>query len=65
MKFSGSSYSVDKEEEAKLLHRVEMLSETISPKQKVHLTLITTYGLIHGKHSGKIQKVVTIDDLFS
>lgn len=27
--------------------------------------IIITYGLVHGKHSGKIQKVVTIDDLFT
>lgn len=29
------------------------------------ITLITTFGLIHGKHSGNIQKVVTIDELFT
>ena len=53
-----------KEEEAKMLHRVESLKESLAAKQKVHLTLITTYGLVQGKHSGKVQKVVTCDDLF-
>ena len=65
MKFYSSSYSIDKEEEAKILNRVETLKKTLSAKQTVHITLITTYGLVHGKHSGKIQKVVTIDDLFT
>jgi AAA+ ATPase superfamily predicted ATPase len=65
MKFSGSPYTIDKEEEAKMLHRVDLLKETLSPKQKVHLTLITTYGLLPGKHSGKVQKVLTCDDLFT
>lgn len=65
MKFSSTPYTIDKEEEAKMLHRVEMLSGTLSAKQRVHLTLITTYGLMHGKHAGKVQKVVTCDDLFS
>jgi hypothetical protein len=64
MKFSGSPYSIDKEEEAKMLYRVELLKESLAAKQKVHLTLITTYGLVQGKHSGKVQKVVTCDDLF-
>jgi hypothetical protein len=65
MKFSGSPYSIDKEEEAKMLHRVDLLKETLSSKQKVHLILVTTFGLVYGKHIGKIQKVITIDDLFS
>ena len=56
---------VDKEEEAKMLHRVEMLKETLSSKQTVHLTLITTFGLVHGKHGGKVRKTITIDNLFT
>ena len=65
MKFYSSSYSIDKDEESKMLYRVEMLKKTLSAKQTVHLTLVTTYGLVHGKHSGKIQSVLTIDDLFT
>jgi hypothetical protein len=65
MKFSSSTYSIDKEEEAKMLHRVEMLRETLTARQKVHLTLITTFGLSQGKHSGKVQKVITCDELFT
>ena len=64
MKFCDSPYSIDKEEETKMLHRENLLKETLSSKQKVHLTLITTYGLVQGKHSGKVQRVVTCDDLF-
>lgn len=65
MKFCSSVYTIDKEEETKMLHRAEMLKKTLSSKQKVHLTLITTFGLTHGKHSGKVQKVVICDELFS
>lgn len=64
MKFSGTIYTIDKEEEQKMMHRVEMLKSTLSAKQTIHLTLVTTYGLAQGKHSGKIQKVVVADDLF-
>lgn len=64
VKFYSSPYNIDKEEEAKMLHRVEMLRGLLSPKQMVHLTLITTFGLVSGKHSGKVQRVVTCDDLF-
>lgn len=65
MKFYSSEYSIDKDEESKLLRRVEMLKETLSDKQRVHLTLITTFGLTYGKHSGKVQKVIACDDLFT
>ncbi len=64
MKFSSSPYSIDKEEEQKLLHRVETLKTTLSSRKTVHLTLVTTYGIVPGKHSGKIQEVVVADDLF-
>ena len=65
MKFSGTPYSIDKEEELKMLHRVEALKNTLNRRQTVHLTLVTTYGLTAGKHSGKVQKVVVADELFS
>lgn len=65
MKFTSTLYCIDKEEEQKILHRIEALSNTLSDKQKVHLTLITTYGLQYGKHSGKIQKTINCEDLFT
>ena len=49
----------------KLLNRIEALKETLSPKQQVHLTLITSFGLKQSKHSGKVQKVVTCDEMFT
>ncbi|MGN1246423.1 MAG: ATP-binding protein [Muribaculaceae bacterium] len=65
MKFAGVEYSVDKDEEQKMMNRVETLQSSLKKCQKVHLTLITPYGLIQGKHSGKIQRVIVADDLFA
>ena len=64
MKFAGGAYSIDKDEEVKLRNRIETLKKTLSPKQTVHLTFVTTYGVAYGKHSGIVQKQVTMDDLF-
>ena len=33
-------------------------------KQSIHLTMITTYGVAYGKHSGIVQKEVKMEDLF-
>lgn len=65
MKFATAPYSIDKEEELKMIHRVEALSSTLPERKKVHLTLVTTYGLQHGKHTGKVQKIILSDELFS
>lgn len=64
MKFSGDVYHLSKEEEAKLRNRIEALKTTLAPKQTVHLTMITTYGVAYGKHSGIVQKQILMDDLF-
>jgi hypothetical protein len=64
MKFAGGEYLITKEEELKLRHRIEALQETLPPAQVIHLTFITTYGVAYGKHSGIVQRSVTIDDLF-
>lgn len=53
MKFAGEPYIIiDKEEENKLRKRIEFLKKLLSPKQTIHLTIVTTYGVSHGKHSG-------------
>lgn len=64
MKFASSKYSIDKDEEARLRHRIECLKETLPAKHTVHLTMITTYGIAKGKHNGIVQKEVVMDDLF-
>ena len=64
MKFVADEYVISKEEESKLRNRIEALKKTLSPKQAIHLTMITTYGVAYGKHSGIVQKQVTLDDLF-
>lgn len=65
MKFSGDAYHVSKEEESRLRNRIEALKATLTPKQTVHLTMVTTYGVAYGKHSGIVQKQVVMDDLFT
>ena len=64
MKFASAPYTISKEEEQRLRHRIECLKATLSPKQSIHLTMITTYGVAYGKHSGIVQKEVKMEDLF-
>ena len=55
---------VGRKEEMRLRHRIEVLKATLSPKQTIHLTMITTFGVAYGKHSGVVQKEVTMAGLF-
>ena len=64
MKFSGDSYIIEKDEELKLRNRIDELKKTLKARQTVHLTMISTYGIKYGKHSGIVQKQITMDDLF-
>lgn len=64
MKFSGTEYSISKDEELNLRRRIESLKESLLKRQTIHLTMITTFGISQGKHSGIVQKSITIDDLF-
>ena len=64
MKFAGDAYHISKEEEGKLRNRIKNLKATLNSKQTVHLTMVTTYGVAYGKHSGIVQKQVSMDDLF-
>ena len=64
MKFSTGEYVISREEESKLRNRIETLKKTLSPRQVIHLTMVTTYGVAYGKHSGIVQKQVCLDDLF-
>lgn len=65
MKFVSGEYVLDKAEADKLRHRIEALKKTLTAKQTVHLTMVTTYGVAYGKHANIVQKQVVMDDLFA
>lgn len=65
MKFCSDIYHIDKDEDLRLRRRIEELRSSLRPKQTVHLTMVTTYGVAYGKYSGIVQKEISIDDLFT
>jgi hypothetical protein len=64
MKFLSKEYEPQADDDTKLRARIATLQEYLSPKQTIHLTLVTTVGLKHNAHSGIFQQIVTIDSLF-
>jgi hypothetical protein len=64
MKFLGDEFEVDNDYEKKLRHRLQWMLDHINRKQSLQMTLVTTFGLKYGYHSGIFQQVVTLDHLF-
>ncbi len=64
MKFYKDEFAIDKAYDAKLRHRTQQLIDSLPKNRNVHLTLITTYGLTYNEYFSRIQKLVTMDELF-
>lgn len=64
MKFVNTEYEVKSDYEMKLRERLQWMIEHVSRRHNVQMTLVTTFGLKYGIHSGIFQKTVTLDSLF-
>ncbi len=64
MKFSTSDFVIDRKYDAELRRKLEVFATETRCRKSLHPTLVTTYGLVQNEYSGRIQRVVTMDDLF-
>jgi len=64
MKFSNEQYCLDKDTHKSLIHRKSAFANETRTRKAVHLTMVTTYGLVHNEYWNDIQSEVTMDDLF-
>lgn len=64
IKFYNEEYSVTKEYEQKIQHRINVLSNFIPKRCAIHPTIITTFGLKQGMYSGVFIHQISIKDLF-
>ncbi len=63
MKFSQNELAIDKTYDEKLRDRLGALSRMIG-KKNLQLTLVPTYGLKKSLYSNRIQRLITMKDLF-
>jgi len=64
MKFTDTPYLLTKSDNENLKWKRCRLLSTTGTKKSIHLTMITTEGIVKNKYSGEIQSEVTSDDLF-
>lgn len=50
--------------ESELSRKLTVFQAVTKTRQALHPTLITSFGLMRNKHSGRVQSEVTLDDLF-
>lgn len=64
MKFCEDDFAITASYDKNLRNKVSTFQEETKCRNALHLTLITTYGLKFNEYAGRIQSVVTMDDLF-
>lgn len=64
MKYCGDEYTITAAYDTKFRQKVSSFVENTRCRHAIHLTLVTTYGLKFNEYAGRIQSVVTMDDLF-
>lgn len=64
MKFCVANYRIDKKADANLRDKIQVLMDNIRGRRAIHPVIVTTYGLANNEYSSRIQRVITLDDLF-
>lgn len=65
MKYSLSEYAIDAEYEQKLRNKKAVFIDATNTRKAVHITMVTTFGILPNSHSGIVQSEVTLNDLFA
>ena len=63
IKFTQDKFTIKKEYEAKLRHKIVTFQKETKTKKAINLILITTHGLTNNKYASIIQKTITINDI--
>lgn len=64
IKYSDEKYEIDRGEDERIRHRVEMFRKKSGIRKSVQSVMISANGVEDGKYKGNILHYVTLDDLF-
>lgn len=65
MKFSKSEYEITKSDDENISNKVNAFIEQTKTRKSIMVTMVTSFGLKRNKYSGNVQRVITLEDLFS
>ena len=64
MKYFAGPYAIDKAADADFEQKLETFRAVTKTEKAVHLTLVTSRGLVRNAYANSVQSEVTLDDLF-
>lgn len=64
MKFSQGDFVISKEYDERLRAKLSALIEHSGMRRNVQMVLVTTFGLMQNMYSSRVQRVVTLEQLF-
>lgn len=64
MKYSSGPYAIDKAEDSRLAEKAETFRAVSKTQKAIHLTFVTSRGLVRNAYWNDVQSEVTLDDLF-
>lgn len=64
-KYSVGPYAITADYEKKLRNKIAVFANETHTRKAIHLTMVTTYGIVQGKYSGLVVNEATLDDLFA
>jgi AAA+ ATPase superfamily predicted ATPase len=64
MKYSNDEFEITKSYDKKLREKREAFRRETKTKKALHITMITSFGLLRNEYAGNIQSEVTGEDLF-
>lgn len=64
MKFCEDDFAINASYDKTLRNKLSTFIEETKIRSSLHLTIVTTYGLKFNEYSGRVQSVITMEDLF-
>jgi len=65
MKYSRGPFLITKSYAEELKRKVAVFEQVENPRKAVHLTLVTTEGVVHNENWNQVQSEVTLEKLFA
>lgn len=65
MKFSQAAFAIDKETAETLAAKIETFKAVSKTRKAVHLTMVTSAGIVRNAYANQVQSEVVLDDLFA
>ena len=64
IKYSEDEYVITKDNEKEWIRKIRIFREATKTRKSIMFTLLTSCGIKANQYSGRIQKQVTVDELF-